>query len=89
MRWKRDRKLFSLPHRGKELFPAFQFKDGKPDPLIERVLKALPADYTPWQIAFWFASGNGWLDGAAPEEKLKAPEEVLAAAAREAEVAIG
>lgn len=88
-RWKREQKLFSLAHQGMELFPAFQFKDGRPNPVIEKVLAALPDDFTPWQVAFWFASGNGWLDGASPEDHLEQPDEVVAAANHVAESVIG
>ncbi|XOV85310.1 MAG: hypothetical protein ACFHXK_09370 [bacterium] len=88
-RWKREQKLFSVPHKGMELFPAFQFRDGKPRPCIEKVLAALPDDFTPWQIAFWFASGNGWLDGAPPVDHLEQTDELVAAAHHAAESAIG
>ena len=63
-----------------QLFPCFQFADGHPLPVVKKVLKRLPADMTPWQIAFWFRSGNGWLDGRSPEEALGDEEGVLNAA---------
>jgi len=88
-RWKREQKLFSVPYKGMELFPAFQFRDGKPRPCIEKVLAALPDDFTPWQIAFWFASGNGWLDGASPVDHLEQTDELVVAANHAAELAVG
>ena len=37
---------------------------------------------SPWQIAFWFASGNGWIENdAAPQDALHEFDGVLAAAA--------
>ena len=44
---------------------------------------------TGWQIAMWFASGNGWLDGAAPQDRLGDPEAVLDAARVLADPAVG
>ena len=35
---------------------------------------------TGWQIAMWFASGNGWLEGAEPQERLSDPDAVVDAA---------
>ncbi len=88
-RWRRDRKLFSVAKKGMELFPAFQFRDGQPRPVIKKVLNILPSSFSPWQIAFWFASGNGWLDGEAPQDCLDAPNEVIDAAERTTEVTVG
>jgi hypothetical protein len=79
-RWKREQRVFAVRHDGKDLFPAFQFADGAPLPIIRKILKALPDDMTPWQVAFWFASGNGWLDGETPEECLKDERDVVFAA---------
>lgn len=51
-------------------------------PEIARILTMLPADMSPWQIAFWFASGNGWIeDDKAPQDALHDLAHVLAAAA--------
>ena len=66
-----------------------QFADGNPLPVIKEVLKRLPDGMTPWQIAFWFQSGNGWLDGRSPEEALGDEDAVLNAADRLREPAIG
>ena len=79
-RWKREGRIFAVRHRGRDLYPAFQFSDGQPRRVIKDILAQMPASLTPWQIALWFASGNGWLDGATPEERLDAPSEVVEAA---------
>lgn len=79
-RWKREQRVFAIRYDGKDLFPAFQFADGSPLPIIKKILKALPEDLTTWQVAFWFASGNGWLDGDAPQECLKDESGVVFAA---------
>lgn len=88
-RWKQQGRIFSVPAQGRDLFPAFQFRDGAPHPAVAPVLAALPADRSAWAIAFWFASGNGWLGGAAPAAMLDQPDRVLEAARRAAEPVIG
>jgi hypothetical protein len=71
------------------IIEAFQFADGRPRAAIRRVLRALPEGMTPWQVAFWFASGNGWLEGAAPQDRLDEVEAVTAAAERMRHPAVG
>ncbi len=88
-RWKREKRVFAVPVGRAQLFPRFQFADGNPLPVIKDVLKRLPDGMTPWQIAFWFQSGNGWLDGRSPEEALGDEDAVLNAADRLREPAIG
>lgn len=79
-RWKAEKKVFSVQLRGRELFPAFQFVDGKPLAVIAKVLQALPRQMTPWQVAFWFVSSNPWLDGKVPSENLNQSALVVEAA---------
>ena len=81
-RWKRQGKIFGVPVGRADRYPAFQFSEGRPRPEIGRVLAALPESMSPWQIAFWFASGNGWItNDAAPQDALDDMAGVLAAAA--------
>ena len=88
-RWKRERRVFAVRHGGRDLFPAFQFEDGCPRPVIKQILREIPPSTTAWQIAIWFASGNGWLDGAEPRNRLDAPDEVIEAARRLADATEG
>jgi len=88
-RWKREKRIFAIPYGPTDLFPAFQFADGAPRPVMRHILDAMPAEMTPWQIAFWFASGNGWLDGKLPQECLDASDDVLDAARRLGDPAVG
>ncbi|MCG8505593.1 MAG: hypothetical protein MI755_13380 [Sphingomonadales bacterium] len=88
-RWKREGRVFAVRRSSADLFPAFQFADGAPLPAVRAILSALPEDMTPWQTAFWFASGNGWLGGAAPQECLASGEDVVRAASRLGEPAVG
>ena len=74
--WKRTGKVFSIPHEGYELYPAFQFaEDGTPFPLMAEVLKALPADMTPWQRALWMTSPSADLDGGNPADGIQSGDD--------------
>ncbi|MDE0332435.1 MAG: hypothetical protein OXL41_11255 [Nitrospinae bacterium] len=88
-RWKREGRLFAVRRSGIDHYPAFQFADGAPRPVIKEILAALPEEMTGWQIAMWFASGNGWLEGDEPQESLSDPEAVVDAARRLADPALG
>ena len=88
--WLRDRRVFALEVEGRQLVPAFQLNSsGQPRPVVRDILARLPPELTPWQIAFWFISGYGWLGGASPCERLDDAEAVLAAAERLADPAVG
>ena len=88
-RWKRERRVFAVSDGRSLRYPLFQFADGSPRPVIKNVLMRLPEWMTHWQIAFWFRSGNGWLDGRSPEEALEDEGNVLNAADRLCEPTIG
>ena len=88
-RWKAEKKAFSVQLGGRELFPAFQFRDGKPDPAVARVLDALPPEMGQWQVAFWFVSSNPWLDGAIPSENIDKAASLVEAAHRLGEETAG
>lgn len=87
--WKDNGRIFAVPFRGVDRFPAFQFADGQPRPVVKQVLARLPRGMTPWQTAFWFASGNGWLDGAAPQDCLADRDAVVTAATRMSDPTVG
>lgn len=85
-RWKAQARVFAVPYQGHDRFPTFQFDaDGKPLPLIKKLLEVLPTSRTPWQTAFWFVSSNSWLGGPAPQEMLDDEAAVLEAAAHESD----
>jgi hypothetical protein len=86
--WKDSGRVFAVQFQGTDRFAAFQFADGQPRPVIKEILTALPAQMTAWQIAFWFASGNGWLNGRAPQDCLD-DAAVVAAAAQMGTPALG
>ena len=88
-KWKREGRVFAIQDGGKDLFPAFQFADGEPLPIIQKILEVLPDYLSPWQTAFWFESGNGWLGGKTPRECLKNESKVIDAAEQFAQPMIG
>ncbi|MDX8449225.1 hypothetical protein RFM41_32675 [Mesorhizobium sp. VK25A] len=88
-RWKKAGNIFSVQHRGKEYFPAFQFREGRPHPTIKKALGALPPRLSAWQRAFWFMSTNGWLADKAPADMLDSPQSIIAAAEREGQEVVG
>jgi nucleoid DNA-binding protein len=84
-RWKKARRIVGLPWKGSDLYPAFQFREGRPRPVIGRLIETLPERMSPWQIAFWITSSNSWLGGATPLERLDDETALLAAAVHEGE----
>lgn len=88
-RWKRDRRIFAIRVKGREAYPEFQFREGRPIPAIGRALKALPEAMSGWQTAFWFTSPNSWLDDRTPLNSLKDETALIAAAEREHDAWVG
>jgi hypothetical protein len=89
--WRKRRQVFAVPHPGKvrerDVYPAFQFEEGKPIKAIQAVLEAFDGRKSPWKVALWFTSNNGWLpDSMRPVDLLsRDPQAVIEAARREAE----
>jgi len=88
-RWKRAGRIIGLPWKDGDLYPAFQFAEGQPRPVIQQLIGIFGSQRSPWQIAFWLTSTNSWLDGAIPAERLDDEAAVLAAAEREIGAVIG
>lgn len=94
--WRQAGEVFSVPYNGVNLYPTFQFDNGRPKKVVAGVLKLLrderPIDeaespYLDWDIMCWFVGVNSWLEGATPDEagipiqKMDAdPEAVVVAA---------
>lgn len=85
-RWLGEGRIFGLKHAGERRFPAFQFdNEGQPLPTVRRVLDALGGSLRGWEIALWFTTPNGYLEGSRPVDLVRrAPDDVVAAAAYEA-----
>jgi len=89
--WKKRRQVFAVHFRDEhgltqEVFPMFQFDHGRPIKVIQRILELFGDHKTPWKLALWFTSSNGWLPGQArPVDLLESePEKVVEAARQEA-----
>jgi hypothetical protein len=89
--WKKRRQAFSVHHRDddgrpREVFPLFQFQDGRPLRAVQPVIEAFGEHKAPWKLALWFTSNNGWLRGQArPVDLLESdPDAVVEAARRDA-----
>lgn len=83
----RGGQVFSVHHRGKDFYPAFQFDQAaaRPKPAIADVLNELQegAGLRGWELAFWFTDGNAWLpDEKTPLDLLDTNPEVVVEAAR-------
>ena len=87
-RWKGERKIFAIRASGREVYPAFQFKDGRPRTTLRPALEALGCR-SGWQTAFWFITPNSWLGGSAPIDRLDDGEALLTAAGHETEAWAG
>lgn len=90
--WRKRHQVFTVPHpdkgaRERDVYPAFQFEDGKPIKAVQGVLEAFAGRKSPWKLALWFTSNNGWLpDSARPVDLLTSdPQGVVEAARRDAE----
>jgi len=84
-RWKREGRIFSVKHRGRDYFPGFQLdREAKPRPVIAEVLARFDGGHG-WETALWFTAPNGYLDGRRPVDLLAGdPEAVVEAAEHEA-----
>jgi hypothetical protein len=82
-RWRKEGRLFGVPHRGQTVYPGFQFDDdGGVRAVIREVLEALPrAQMSDWEVALWWTSANGWLGGQRPADLLGGDPAPLVAAA--------
>jgi hypothetical protein len=76
-RWASEKKIFGVRFQNQTLYPAFQFKDGEPIPVIAEILKEMPPSFTGWDLAFFLTSPNSYLDGKLPVELLKSKPERL------------
>jgi hypothetical protein len=84
-RWLTADRVFAIETPSGRLFPAFQFAQGEPRPVIRRALTALDHQLRGWELLAWFTGSNGHLAGARPVDRLdEAPDEVVAAAAHQA-----
>ncbi|XTZ40544.1 integrase [Salmonella enterica] len=84
-RWKAAGRIFALQINGKDKYPEYALDEGyRPMPIVKQVIALFGEKKTPWGLAIWFGSANGWLGGKKPKDVLKTmPKQVLQAAQAE------
>ena len=86
--WRKRRQVFAVSHpdkaaRERDIYPAFQFENGKPIKAVQEVLEAFGGRKAPWKLALWFTSNNGALpDSARPVDLLASDPDAVVQAAR-------
>jgi len=85
--WKRRGRTFAISVGGHDLYPAYGFDQAwQPLPIMKRILDIFANMRSPWSLAMWFGTANGWLNGSMPKDLLRqAPDSVLKAAREEKE----
>jgi hypothetical protein len=89
-RWKQKRQIFAIEMKGIDYYPIYALspEDGyKPYAEMSEILEVL-REKTPWGLAFWFESSNGYLGGRAPRELMKSDRRAVLAAAKNEAVGI-
>ncbi|ERT11998.1 hypothetical protein [Photorhabdus temperata] len=83
-RLKKSKKIFALPINGKDLFPLYALDEGgQPLPVIKKIIELFGNKKTPWSIAIWFGTPNGWLSNKKPKDLLLTQLDDVYMAARE------
>ena len=82
-RWRDTGRIFAVPVAGSTRFPGFQIADGRPIPVVARVLDVVGERMSSWSLALWFTGPNSWLGGVRPVDVLTTgPDEVVVAAGK-------
>lgn len=81
-RWHGEDRVVGVPWHGRTLYPAFQFRDGRPSPTVVHAAAILrDRGLSDWALALWFLTPSGWLWDRRPVDLLdEDPERVLVAA---------
>ncbi|WP_052130790.1 hypothetical protein [Erwinia typographi] len=83
--WKRRGRTFAITVEGHDRYPKYAFDEAwQPLPVIKRILEIFAGTRTPWSLAIWFGTGNGWLAGEKPKDLLERAPDRVAEAARQA-----
>jgi len=81
-RWKQEGRIFSVVDVWAKHYPAFQFDtEGRPRPVIAEIIRSLGSKSTDWELALWFTTNVGWLDGQRPVDLLESDPATVAEAA--------
>lgn len=83
-RWRSRRSIFGVRYRRRDYFPAFQFVNGTPKPIVGRLLNLLHLVRREdnWFCLYWFVGANAWLEGdASPLAVMETDEDAVTEAA--------
>ncbi|KYQ94974.1 hypothetical protein AWY96_16390 [Serratia plymuthica] len=85
--WKQRGKIFAINVEGHDRYPAYALDEAyQPLKVLKEILSVFEGTKSPWSMASWMGTANGWLDGKKPKELLqKDPAAVLHAARKEKE----
>ena len=84
--WRNDGRIFAIRHEGADRYPGYAFNPETYWPIaaVAHVLAVFQASRDAWEVAYWFASANGFLGGSRPQDLiLTCPDELIAAATDE------
>ncbi|WP_273455987.1 hypothetical protein [Nevskia ramosa] len=80
-------KVFSIHYKARKWYPAFQFRDGRPRPVIRSLIACfrshLGERFQGWDLALFLCQSNGYLQGDSPVDLLDvsgSDEQILTAA---------
>jgi hypothetical protein len=85
-KWKKDRLIFAIRHRGVDYFPTYGLDSAsgyRPVKALAKVLAAFDGRKDEWGLAYWFASVNSFLGGKRPQDLLSTDPEMVVAAAED------
>ena len=89
-RWRRQGLIFGIQWGGAYWYPAFQFHNGNPRPLIKAILELLPTHWDDWDVGFWFwASNEHFETPISPQDALDETDAVLKAAKATTDTLVG
>jgi Protein of unknown function (DUF2384) len=74
--------LFCVVCAGAQLYPAFQWREGRLIGSVAEILDILTPYRSSWKILSWFSQQNGALGGATPADLLISAPQAVAVAAR-------
>ena len=85
--WKRRGRTFAISVEGQDRYPDYAFDEAwQPLPVIKQILVIFDGTRSPWSLAAWFTSHNGWLGGRRPKDLLISDPQAVIAAAQQASV---
>ena len=81
-RWLSSGRVFAIDTAAGRLFPSFQFVNGRPRPVIGRILAAIAGQLRGWELLLWFTASSGYLEGDRPIDLLDTSADEVVEAAR-------